>query len=297
MAIKPDWPVGCRGLIAGDSYFNFWARFHAGDPNLSPRALVDSFNPAPQEERMASINKDGKDALYDQFETPGECLAAFKTAYSVARKKLSGALPIGRAKPLEFKERTGDGPVGVVCQYIPGWKTEKAQVVLDTRHLEVFPRWEVRNLVAHELWPGHHFQMGLQDIRDRVLFGNPQYNTGFAEGWGLFAEEMAHEHGFTDGYHELGYLNDYLLRVYRAKLDVAIHLDGMPSKMALDILLKKCILSKTEAEATIHFILAMPGRTLAYLAGYRVFERMIEEYPGKIIPTLKQGSVPLGLLS
>jgi len=61
---------------------------------------------------------------------------------------------------------------------------------------------------VHEGVPGHHMQIAIQnELTDIPVFRTQYGYSAFAEGWGLYAEELGKEMGmFTDPYNDFGRL-------------------------------------------------------------------------------------------
>ena len=88
------------------------------------------------------------------------------------------------------------------------------------RDLSELPQWTMKTLAYHEGIPGHHFQIsialglkGLPHIRQQTLY------TAYAEGWALYAEQLAAEIGMykDDPWGDLGRLQLELLRAARRR--------------------------------------------------------------------------------
>jgi uncharacterized protein (DUF885 family) len=98
----------------------------------------------------------------------------------------------------------------------------------------------MRTLVYHEAIPGHHFQIALQREteslpryrRDGVFSGGSAY----AEGWALYAEQLAVEFNWYAGdiVGRLGQLDDELFRARRLVVDTGIHAKGWTREQAID---------------------------------------------------------------
>jgi uncharacterized protein (DUF885 family) len=99
---------------------------------------------------------------------------------------------------------------------------------------------EMRTLVYHEAVPGHHFQLALQNETP----GIPRFRSGrifgiisaHAEGWALYAEQLAAENGWYEGdpKSHLGQLNDELFRARRLVVDTGLHAMNWTRQQAID---------------------------------------------------------------
>jgi uncharacterized protein (DUF885 family) len=103
---------------------------------------------------------------------------------------------------------------------------------VDLKDIRRRPSWTLPSVVAHELLPGHMIQLPIEAAaRPHPL--RLDYAPAFAEGWGIYAEQLAAAEGaFADPMAELGHLHWLLFRVGRGLVDIAIHCDGWPVERA-----------------------------------------------------------------
>ena len=87
----------------------------------------------------------------------------------------------------------------------------------------------MRSLAVHEVVPGHHFQLALQQEqtalprwRQRRIFGG---GSAHAEGWALYAERLAIDENWYEGdpHSLLGALGSQLFRARRLVVDTGLH--------------------------------------------------------------------------
>ena len=122
----------------------------------------------------------------------------------------------------------------------------------------------VRTLAVHEAVPGHHFQIALQQEqatlprwRQRGIFGGGSANS---EGWALYAERLAIDHGWYEGDAPalLGALDGQLFRARRLVVDTGLHAQRWTREQAIAY-----GLPAHEVERYI----ANPGQACAYMVG------------------------------
>ncbi|MEG3147991.1 DUF885 family protein [Sphingomonas sp. RT2P30] len=103
---------------------------------------------------------------------------------------------------------------------------------VDLKEIRRRPSWTLPSVVAHELLPGHMIQLPIEAApRPHPL--RLDYTPAFAEGWGIYAEQLAAAQGaFADPMAELGHLHWLLFRIGRGLVDIAIHGDGWPVERA-----------------------------------------------------------------
>jgi uncharacterized protein (DUF885 family) len=126
-------------------------------------------------------------------------------------------------------------------------------------------------IAFHEVVPGHHFQVSLANEGEglpgiaRFLF-----TSGFAEGWALYAEQLADELGlYTGDVDRIGMLSTRAWRAVRMVVDTGLHAGGWERERALAFLLAHSALSRDQASAEIDRYIAMPGQAPSYLLGYQ----------------------------
>jgi uncharacterized protein (DUF885 family) len=130
-------------------------------------------------------------------------------------------------------------------------------------------RASTESTTVHETWPGHHQQIMVaaqaqgQHKLLRVLF-----NSGFGEGWGLYAERLADELGLYSGdLDRFGYLASAKFRAARMVLDAGIHTRGMGYEEAVAFLAQQSTRSPTEVRGEINRYISWPGQAPSYMIG------------------------------
>jgi uncharacterized protein (DUF885 family) len=122
----------------------------------------------------------------------------------------------------------------------------------------------MRTLIYHEGVPGHHFQIALQQesteiplFRRKRVFGGL---SAFAEGWALYAEQLAVEAGWYQGDPKgrLGQLYDELFRARRLVVDTGLHAQHWTRQQAIDYGIPA---------AEVERYVVMPGQACAYKIG------------------------------
>ncbi len=162
----------------------------------------------------------------------------------------------------------------------------------------------IRSLAVHEAVPGHHFQLALQqeqaDLprwRQRRIFGG---GSAHSEGWALYAERLALDHGWYDGdpHALLGGLHGQLFRARRLVVDTGLHAKRWTREQAIAY-----GLPAHEIERYV----SNPGQATAYMVGMLHILALRDEaqqtmggrftLKGFHDVVLKTGSVPLDVLS
>ena len=138
------------------------------------------------------------------------------------------------------------------------------------RDMREVPTWGMKTLAYHEGIPGHHLQistaLGLKDlplIRQQTLY--PAY----AEGWALYAEQLAAEIGMyrDDPWGNLGRLQAEVLRAARLVVDTGIHAQGWTREQAISYMVATTGKAEGEVASEVERYMAMPGQACAYKVG------------------------------
>ncbi len=139
----------------------------------------------------------------------------------------------------------------------------------NTNNLAAWPSWTMDALVLHEAVPGHHLQIA----RAQELPGLPSLrrgygNSGFSEGWGLYAEGLGKQLGlYADPYSRFGRLTLEAHRACRLVVDTGMHSLGWSRDQAINYLIEHAQLEPGFAEAEIDRYLIWPGQATAYKVG------------------------------
>lgn len=126
------------------------------------------------------------------------------------------------------------------------------------------------SLIAHELAPGHHFQIALQLENDKLpMFRRKSYQTAYVEGWGEYAAMIADEMGvYSDPYDKYGRLTQDVMLSVRLVVDTGMHALGWSREKAMDYMREHTLLSDTEiATESLRYGIDIPAQALAYKIG------------------------------
>jgi len=169
-------------------------------------------------------------------------------------------------------------------------------------------KFGMRTLAYHEAIPGHHFQIGIaQELKGVPFFRRIIPFGAYVEGWALYAERVAAEHGFQeDPYDRLGYLQSQLFRAVRLVVDTGIHHKRWTREQAIDYMLKNTGSPEGEVVTEIERYIVWPGQACGYMVGQlkilelrrKAQERLgdrfdIREFHNVI---LTNGALPLSIL-
>jgi len=181
---------------------------------------------------------------------------------------------------------------------------------VNLRNMDEVATYGMETLAIHEAEPGHHFQIALQQEVDmpmlRKVEGYIGYNA-YVEGWALYAEKLAYEHGFySSSFSELGHFKDELLRAARLVVDTGIHYKRWSRQEAIAYMQEATGFHLDTVVTEVERYFVLPGQACSYKIGQlkilELRERAqkalgdafdIREFHNVI---LKTASVPLAVL-
>ena len=131
----------------------------------------------------------------------------------------------------------------------------------------------------HETIPGHHLQIAIAlERRDIHPIGRYIINSGFVEGWGLYAERLADEMKlYSSDLDRLGMLSSQTFRASRLVVDTGIHTMGWTRQQAIDYMLTHTAEAAEDVSAEVDRYIVWPGQATAYMLGMLEIRQSREE--------------------
>jgi uncharacterized protein (DUF885 family) len=128
----------------------------------------------------------------------------------------------------------------------------------------------------HEGIPGHHMQLSVaQKLPDLPKFRRHGGNSGFVEGWALYAEQLGKEVGFyQDPVSDYGRLSSELFRAVRLVVDTGIHSKGWSRDQVVDFFRESAAVDEPTLQAETDRYIAWPAQALAYKLGQLKFREL-----------------------
>jgi len=167
-------------------------------------------------------------------------------------------------------------------------------------------------LAYHETVPGHHLQIAIaQELENLPSFRRGLSFSAFAEGWALYAENLAAELGWydEDPYGYLGMLQGQAFRAARLVVDTGLHAEGWTFDQAQDFFRENTGFDATDnvpPQYQIARYLVWPGQSTSYYVGFMkimALRQHAQDILGKQFDlkefhnvVLSNGSVPLEIL-
>jgi uncharacterized protein (DUF885 family) len=168
--------------------------------------------------------------------------------------------------------------------------------------------WDLEGVAFHEGVPGHHLQLSrLQMLDDLPAMQRQRSLTVFAEGWALYAEQLAEEMGlYSDTESLLGEFAASLLRAARLVVDTGLHALGWSLGRAVEFMVAHVPLPEAFLTNEVYRYIVMPAQALSYQIGKRELMRMRDDASRRLGPrfglpefhaaVLDSGSLPMPVL-
>ena len=160
----------------------------------------------------------------------------------------------------------------------------------------------------HEGIPGHHMQQSVaQQMTDLPKFRLHVSNSGYIEGWALYAEQLGKEVGFyQDPVSDYGRLSSELFRAVRLVVDTGIHSKGWSRDQVVEFFRRSGAVDEPTLQAETDRYIAWPAQALSYKLGQLKFRELRERAERDLGPQfdirrfhdemLNGGVLPLDLL-
>ena len=139
------------------------------------------------------------------------------------------------------------------------------------------PSWLLSTVTFHEGVPGHHLQESVsREAGELPLLRKALGNSGYAEGWALYAEQLSVEMGMyaSDPLGHIGQLHDALLRAVRLVLDSGLHDRRWTREQAVAYFAEHLGDPESTAIQEVERYCVIPGQACAYMLGKMEFLRL-----------------------
>ena len=172
-----------------------------------------------------------------------------------------------------------------------------------------WPKFCLATTVYHEGLPGHQLESGLALSNTRLpLIRKINGFSGYAEGWALYAEQLADEIGIYDDdpLGRLGYLKFMLFRANRCVVDTGLHHLRWTREQAIRRFVEQEGETQGFAAREVERYCVNPGQACSYKIGHSLFADIREKAKAKQggrfdlkayhTAMLRYGRVPLDVL-
>lgn len=148
------------------------------------------------------------------------------------------------------------------------------QFIINLRDTANQPRFDLPTLIHHEALPGHHLQNALMiEAADLPMLRRMPLFSGYSEGWGLYAEQLADEMGLfeNDPLGRLGYFASMLFRAARLVVDSGLHYKRWTREQAIAYMRETLGDSEDNVTREVERYCVQPGQACSYMLGWRVW--------------------------
>ena len=103
--------------------------------------------------------------------------------------------------------------------------------------------------------------------------------SGYWEGWGLYAEQLADEMGVyqNDPFGRLGYLQSMTFRAARLVVDTGLHYKKWSREQAIDYMVDATGNPRAQITTEVERYAVWPGQATAYMVGRETINRMRDD--------------------
>ncbi|HWA01045.1 MAG TPA: DUF885 family protein [Caulobacterales bacterium] len=212
------------------------------------------------------------------------CLADLNRQVQTIRARMPEVCGVLAKADLQIKRVPPDTEAGAPGGYYNGAALDGSRpgsYYINLRDMGENPKFTLPTLTYHEGIPGHHWQISIAQeagelpfIR-RALMGFNAY----AEGWGLYAEQLADEMGMyaNDAWGKIGYLRSAAFRASRLVVDTGMHAKHWTRDQAIQSMMDVTGDNKSSVTTEIERYCVWPGQACGYMVGRQTITRLREE--------------------
>ena len=148
---------------------------------------------------------------------------------------------------------------------------------INLRETAESPSWLLPTVTFHEGVPGHHLQESVsREAGELPLLRKALGNSGYAEGWALYAEQLAVEMGMyvADPFGHIGQLHDAMLRAVRLVIDSGLHDRHWTREQAIAYFSEHLGDPESAAVSEVERYCVIPGQACSYMLGKMEFLKL-----------------------
>ena len=230
-------------------------------------------------ERMRAMFKDPKFLFADTDDAKEKLVGSLNAKVQAVEAKLPqwfGRIPRTR---LLIRRISKETELGASSHYTRGTLDGSRPAVywINLRDAAESPSWLLPTVTFHEGVPGHHLQESVsREAGELPLLRKALGNSGYAEGWALYAEQLAVEMGMyaDDPLGHIGQLHDALLRAVRLVLDSGLHDRRWSREQAVAYFTEHLGDPESAAVSEVERFCVWPGQACAYMLGKMAFLKL-----------------------
>ena len=224
-------------------------------------------------DRMAALNEEARFLYADSDAGRAELLADLNGYIAEMDKRIGEQFATRPPYPVEVRRipvEVQDSAAG--GQYTsPAIDGSKPGIYwINLADMKANAKFDLKTLTYHEANPGHHWQIALNLAQEHLplLRRIAPYNA-YAEGWGLYSEQVAFEMGMYKGdpFGDLGRLKAELFRSVRLVVDTGMHAKRWSREQAIQYMASTTGTASSDVISEIERYMAWPGQALGYKLG------------------------------
>jgi uncharacterized protein (DUF885 family) len=228
-------------------------------------------------QRMAALYKDPAQLYPNDDEGKARAIAYCNQRLAAIRLRLPTAF--NRLPPYRFEVRRvpPETEAGAASAFSQGPSVDGARpgiVYFNLHDSAEWPKFCLATTIYHEGLPGHQLEGGLALSNAGLpMIRKASGFSGYAEGWALYAEQLADEIGMYDDdpLGRLGYLKFQLFRANRCVVDTGIHHLRWSREQAIAYFIDQEGEAPGFATREVERYCATPGQAASYKIGHSVF--------------------------
>lgn len=261
-------------------------------------------------ERYLALSRDPAQRFPNTEAGRAEAIAHANSLLSKARERVGTLSKLQLKAPVSILRVPPDIEAGAAGAYMIAGSPDgsrPSRYYLNLRDTANWPRWALPTLTYHETLPGHAWQeaYGIEHGNGPLVRALVRFNAS-SEGWALYAEQLADEHGWyaDDPLGRLGYLQAMQLRAARLVVDTGLHAFGWTHRQAVRYMVEHTGRPEAAMHGEVDRYLAKPGQACGYMMGLHELLELRREAkgaPGYDLRdfndfVLRAGNVPFSVL-
>jgi uncharacterized protein (DUF885 family) len=264
-------------------------------------------------QRVQALNKDPRFLFPNTDEGRAQLIAYLNGRIAAIRPLLPQLSHLNLKAEVQVKRVPVDIQDGAALGYMNFASLDGSRPAIyyvNLKTTELWPRYQLPTLTAHEGIPGHTWQGAYlaEHHAEIPLITSLLAFNAFVEGWALYAEQLADEHGLytDDPFGRIGYLQAQQFRACRLVVDTGMHAKGWNREQAVGFLTDQTGKGVEAMTSEIDRYCASPGQACGYKTGHNEILRLREKARTKLgakfdlaafdDAVVKTGGVPLSLL-
>jgi uncharacterized protein (DUF885 family) len=230
-------------------------------------------------ERLGALTNNPAESFPNTDEGKAAAIAYCNDRLAAIRPRLPTRFK--RLPPYQFEVRRVPRNLepGAAAAYSEGAAIDGSRpgiVYINLRESSDWPKWTLASVIYHEGLPGHQLEGGLALSNPHLpLIRKTIGFSGYAEGWALYAEQLADEMGMYDNdpLSRIGYLQAQLFRAGRCVVDTGLHHLGWSREKAIQYFVDTVAYTPGRSALEVERYCSSPGQACSYKLGHTVWTR------------------------